>query len=56
MKSRNLTRDNVDFLIEVRLKDSEGLLRELNGIKDVIWINVSSGSVSSPAVIQMGSV
>ncbi len=40
VKSRNLTRDNVDFLIEVRLKDSEGLLRELNGIKDVISVSM----------------
>lgn len=35
VKSRNLTRDNVDFLLEVRVKDSEALLKELGQVRGV---------------------
>ncbi len=40
VKSRSLTRDNVDFLMEVRTKDSEGLLRELNEMEEVISVSM----------------
>lgn len=40
VKSRNLMQDNVDFLIEIRVKDSEGLLKELNQIKGVTGISL----------------
>lgn len=40
VKSRNLTKENSDFLIEVRLKDREGLLKELNGIEQVLSVSV----------------
>ena len=35
VKSRNLTRDNVDFLLEVRVKDSEALLKVLGQVRGV---------------------
>ena len=40
VKSRNLTRDNVDFLMEIRLKDYEELLNELKEIKDVTSVSI----------------
>lgn len=40
VKSRNLTKESADFIIEVRLKDSEGLLNELNNIKGVISVSL----------------
>lgn len=40
VKSRNLTRDNVDFLLEIRVKDSEKLLEELGQIKGVTSVSL----------------
>lgn len=40
VKSRNLTKEAADFLMEVRLKDREGLLRELNGMDEVISVSM----------------
>ena len=40
VKSRNLTKEAVDFLMEVRLKDSEGLLRELDEMEEVISVSM----------------
>lgn len=40
VKSRNLTKDSADFIIEVRLKDSEGLLNELNAIEGVLSVSL----------------
>lgn len=40
VKSRNLTKESADFIIEVRLKDSEGLLNELNNIKGVVSVSL----------------
>lgn len=40
VKSRNLTKDNVDFLLEIRVKDSEKLLKELNELKSVTSVSL----------------
>ena len=40
VKSRNLTAENVDFLMEIRVKDSEGLLKEMNRIKGVTSVSL----------------
>ena len=40
VKSRNLTRENVDFLMEIRVKDYEGLLSELKEINGVISVSI----------------
>lgn len=40
VKSRNVTKDNVDFLMEIRVKDSEALLKELNQVKDVTSVSL----------------
>lgn len=40
VKSRNLTKDNVDFLMEVRLKDSEALLSAMNQVKGVTSVSL----------------
>ncbi|MCM1542615.1 MAG: DUF4956 domain-containing protein [Blautia sp.] len=40
VKSRNLTQDNVDFLMEVRVKNSERLLEELRQVKGVTSISM----------------
>lgn len=40
VKSRSLTKDSADFIIEVRLKDREGLLKELNEIKEVVSVSL----------------
>ncbi len=40
VKSRNLTQDNTDFLMEVRVKDSEALLKELNQVKGVTSVSL----------------
>lgn len=40
VKSRNLTKDNVDFLMEIRVKDSEALLKELNQLKGVTSVSL----------------
>lgn len=40
VKSRNVTKESADFIIEVRLKDSEALLNELNGIKGVTSVSL----------------
>ena len=40
VKSRNLTRESTDFLIEVRVKDREGLLNDLNQIKGVLSVSL----------------
>lgn len=41
VKSRNLTRESVDFLMEIRLKDYEELLKELHEIKGVTSVSVA---------------
>lgn len=40
VKSRNLTKDNVDFLMEIRVKDSERLLKELHQVKGVTSVSL----------------
>lgn len=40
VKSRNLTRENVDFLIEIRLKNYEELLVELRQIESVTSVSI----------------
>ena len=40
VKSRNLTKENTDFLMEVRLKNYEELLKELNQIEEVTSASV----------------
>lgn len=40
VKSRNLTRGNADFLLEVRLKDYEGLLKALGEVPGVVSVSV----------------
>lgn len=40
VKSRNLTKDNTDFLLEVRLKNYEELLKELNEVEEVTSVSV----------------
>lgn len=40
VKSRNLTRESTDFLIEVRVRDREGLLNDLNQIKGVLSVSL----------------
>lgn len=40
VKSRNLTKDNVEFLLEIRVKDSEGLLKELNQVRGVTSVSM----------------
>lgn len=40
VKSRNLTQDNVDFLLEIRVKDSEELLKEVNQVNGVISVSL----------------
>lgn len=40
VKSRSLTKENVDFLMEVRTRDSEGLLRELNEMEEVLSVSM----------------
>lgn len=41
VKSRNLTRESVDFLMEIRLKNYEELLKELHEIKGVTSVSVA---------------
>lgn len=40
IKSRNLTKKSADFLMEIRLKDYEELLKELNEIEEVTSVSV----------------
>lgn len=40
VRSGNLTHDNVDFLMEIRVKDSETLLKELNQVKGVTSVSL----------------
>lgn len=40
VKSRNLTQDNVDFLMEIRVKNSEKLLEELRQVEGVTSISL----------------
>ena len=40
VKSRNLTQGNVDFLMEIRVKNSEALLEELNRIKGITSVSL----------------
>lgn len=40
VKSRTLTKDNTDFLLEIRLKDYESLLEELSGIEGVVSVSM----------------
>lgn len=40
VKSRNITKNNSDFIIEIRIKDCEDLLKELNEIKEVISVSM----------------
>ena len=40
VKSRNLTKESADLLIEVRLKDCDGLMKELNEIKEVASVSM----------------
>lgn len=41
VKSRNLSRENVDFLLEIRVKDYEQMLKELHEIKGVTSVSVA---------------
>lgn len=40
IKSRNLTKESTDFIMEIRIKDGETLLRELNEIKEVTSVSM----------------
>lgn len=40
VKSRNLTKENSDFVIEVRLKQCEELLKELNEMEEVVSVSM----------------
>lgn len=40
VKSRNLTNENTDFLFEIRIKNYEELLSELNELKEVTSVSV----------------
>lgn len=40
VKSRNLSQGNVDFLMEIRVKDSEQLLKELQQVKGVVSVSL----------------
>ena len=40
VKSRNLTKESADLLMEIRLKDCDGLLKELNEIKEVASVSM----------------
>lgn len=40
LKSRNLTKENVDFLVEVRIKKCEELLEELNKLPKVTSVSL----------------
>lgn len=40
VKSRNLTQDAVDFLLEIKVKDSEALLKELNQLESVTSVSL----------------
>lgn len=40
VKSRNLTKENTDFLLEIRIKEYEELLSELNKIEGVTSVSV----------------
>lgn len=40
VKSRSLTKESADFLMEVRVKDSEGLLSELNQIQGILSVSL----------------
>lgn len=40
VKSRNLAKEQTDFLMEIKVKDSEGLLRELNQVNGVISVSL----------------
>lgn len=41
VKSRNLSRENVDFLLEIRVKDYEQMLKELHEINGVTSVSVA---------------
>ncbi len=47
VKSRNLTKDNVDFLMEVRVKNYEELLSKLQEIEHVVAVSVVSNQGES---------
>lgn len=40
VKSRNLSQDNVDFLMEIRVKDSEQLLKDIQQVKGVTSVSL----------------
>lgn len=40
VKSRNVTKDSADFILEIRLKNNEALLSELNNIKGVSSVSL----------------
>lgn len=40
VKSRNLTKDVVDFLLEIRVKDSEKLLEELHQVEGILGVSL----------------
>ncbi len=42
VKSRNLSKDCVEFLLEIRLKDREELLRDLSQVKAIISVSLIS--------------
>ncbi len=47
IKSRNLTQGSVDFLMEIRVTDYEGLLKELQNVESVISVSVVSNQGES---------
>lgn len=40
VKSRNVTKENTDFILEVRIKNGEALLEELNEIKEITSVSM----------------
>ena len=40
VKSRNLTKESADIVMEIRLKDCDGLLKELNEIEEVASVSM----------------
>lgn len=47
VKSRTVTEGSADFLMEIRLRDQEGLLRELSGIEGVVSVSLIDGGSGS---------
>ncbi len=47
VRSRNVSKENVDFLLEIRIKNYEELLRKLQMLEDVVSVSVVSNQGES---------